>query len=426
VEGLTTYTYDQRNQLIGADHNDLSNPDERYVYDGNGNRISSHLHGENYQTGENNQLLSDGIYNYVYDDEGNLILRTEIITGNTRTFGWDYRNRLVSIVDENSSGVTQEVGYNYDVLGRRIAKTVDGDTTHFVYNGDDVLFEFSGSDTVPTMRYLHGPGVDQVLAQESASGNLDWLLGDHLGTIRDLVDSNGDLQNHLTYDSFGNAVNESNPEISSRYQFTGREYDKETAMYYYRARYYNALHGRFLSQDPIKFEAGDVNLYRYIHNDPLNATDPNGEYRVELHYRPVTGGRYHTDIVTYYNTTSGTVYNTYWTPRPGPDGTITFRQTSRFIPFNDNYDDSGFDRDRIEVVYDDGTDCYDVQLERAIVGEFVRLDNANIRYHPLLRNSNSAAATVLRNVQRSVPRQSFSVPDRTIVPTPAWDTQIEY
>jgi hypothetical protein len=83
-------------------------------------------------------------------------------------------------------------------------------------------------------------------------------------------------------------------------------------------------------------------------------------------------------------------------------------------------------RGPIEVVYDDGTDCYDAQLERAIVGEFVRLDNANIEYNRFRRNSNSAAATVLRNVQRSVPRQSFFVPDRTIVRTPAWGTQIEY
>jgi RHS repeat-associated protein len=82
--------------------------------------------------------------------------------------------------------------------------------------------------------------------------------------------------NHLTYDSFGNLVGQSNAAVDTRYRFTGREFDGETGLYYYRARYYDAQVGRFIGTDPIGFNGGDANLYRYVGNNTTNATDPNG------------------------------------------------------------------------------------------------------------------------------------------------------
>jgi RHS repeat-associated protein len=57
---------------------------------------------------------------------------------------------------------------------------------------------------------------------------------------------------------------------------TGREWDKETGLYYYRARYYDPMEGRFVSKDPISFAGGDVNLYGYVLNNPINYVDPKG------------------------------------------------------------------------------------------------------------------------------------------------------
>jgi RHS repeat-associated protein len=65
-------------------------------------------------------------------------------------------------------------------------------------------------------------------------------------------------------------------EVKQSYGFTGREWDKETGLYYYRARYYDPKGGRFISKDPIGFEGGDVNLYRYVGNDPVDWVDPSG------------------------------------------------------------------------------------------------------------------------------------------------------
>jgi RHS repeat-associated protein len=102
------------------------------------------------------------------------------------------------------------------------------------------------------------------------------MLADHQGSIRQIVDNTGNLLNQITYDSYGNITNQTNPSVTFRFGYTGREWDGETGQYYYRARYYDARVGRFLSTDPIGFTAGDANLYRYVGNSPTNATDPSG------------------------------------------------------------------------------------------------------------------------------------------------------
>jgi RHS repeat-associated protein len=94
-----------------------------------------------------------------------------------------------------------------------------------------------------------------VLAQEKA-GATSWMLTDHLGTVRDLVNNSGSVVNHFTYDSFGKVLTTSET-VDTRYKFTGREFDGETGLYYYRARYFDANVGRFIGQDPIGFSAGD-------------------------------------------------------------------------------------------------------------------------------------------------------------------------
>ena len=285
VDGTTDYGYNQRNELTSADHTDVNKPDETYAYDKNGNRVSSSLHGNDYVTEANNQLQADGVHTYEYDKEGNLTSQTETATGDVRTFEWDYLNRLVAVIDEDSAGVeVQRVEYVYDVMGRRIAKAVDADgagsaaaeTLHFIYDRDNVLLEFEGNDTAPSQRYLHGPRVDQILAQEDNAGETLWHLSDHLGTVRDLVDDTGAVVNHRTYDSYGNLVAQSDESFSSRYGFTGREFDQETGLHYYRARYYDAEIGSFISLDPINFSSGETNLYGYVRNRPTDMKDPLG------------------------------------------------------------------------------------------------------------------------------------------------------
>ena len=183
---------------------------------------------------------------------------------------------------------TKEVTYNYDAFDRRIGKHVDTDgngtidsSENYVYDGSDIVLVFDGSNNL-TNRVLHGPLVDQVFAiEDSSSNNVLWALTDNQGTVRDVVDYDSgtdttSVSNHIKYDAFGNITSESNSSIDFLYSYTGRIYDTDAELYYYRARWYDPLIGRFIGEDPLGFAAGDVNINRYVTNSPTNLTDPTG------------------------------------------------------------------------------------------------------------------------------------------------------
>jgi len=130
----------------------------------------------------------------------------------------------------------------------------------------------------PTLsqRNLFGPGADTILATQDGAGTIRWMLADHQGSVRDIVENGGAIVNHVTYDSYGNVVAQTNPSQSSRYLYTGREYDQEIDLYYYRSRFYDAQDGRFIGEDPIGFFGRDLNLYRYVEGDPVRFRDPSG------------------------------------------------------------------------------------------------------------------------------------------------------
>ncbi|NEZ56031.1 RHS repeat protein [Adonisia turfae] len=276
-DGTATYTYDDRDQLTGADYTAQDN--EAYSYDANGNRTNA-----GYQTGTNNQLTTDGVFNYEYDNEGNRIRRTRISDGTVTTYEWDHRQRLVAVSEGDGATVTQRVTYTYDAFDRRLSQSVDSDgdgpaaatTEHFIYDGDHIALVFDETGN-QTHRYLHGPNVDQILAEETADGAVHWALTDHQGSVRDVIDNSGNILNRIVYDSFGQVTSETNPDFDFRFGYTGRERDEATGLMYYRARYYDPAVGRFLSEDPLGFNAGDANLYRYVFNSPTNYTDPSGE-----------------------------------------------------------------------------------------------------------------------------------------------------
>ena len=277
-DGTSDYSYNGRDELTGSDHSYQA--DEGYSYDDTGNRTN-----EGYSTGDHNRLLSDGTYTYEYDNEGNRTKRVVIASGETTEYDWDYRNRLISVVTKNSSGaISKFVEYTYDLYDRRIAKSVDSDgdgaaaatEERYVYDGEHIALVFDGGGN-QLSRYLHGPQIDQVLAEETATGEVRWALSDQQGSVRDVIDSQGTVLNHLTYDSYGQVKSESSPELIFRFGYTGREWDEETGLYYYRARYFDPEPGTFVSTDPLGFGAGDSNIYRYVFNSPTNYTDPSGQ-----------------------------------------------------------------------------------------------------------------------------------------------------
>ena len=285
-DGTVDYTYDAAGQVTKADFDYMANPDETYTYDKNGNRTIT-----GYTTGDNNQLTADGTFTYLYDDEGNRTKRTRIssaqVADYTVEYKWDHRNRLTTITFKNNAGtVKKEIDYKYDAFDRRIAKLLDSDGNgtvdseeHYVYDGADIVLQYDDASSL-THRYLHGPAIDQVLADEDDLGDVLWPLADNQGTVRDLVDDNGDVQNHLTFDAFGKITSESDDTVDHLYAYTGREWDADAELYYYRARWYDPAVGRFVSEDPIGL-GPDANLSRYVGNSPSNATDLSGLHPID-------------------------------------------------------------------------------------------------------------------------------------------------
>jgi RHS repeat-associated protein len=210
------------------------------------------------------RVLNDGSYQYQYDNEGNLTWKQEIATGKVT----DYRNRLTKVVIGS-----QTIEYLYDAEDKRVGKKVNGVTTEkYVYDGADIALVVDGLGTI-VERYLYGDGTDNVFSRDQA-GAVVWSLADKQGSVVDLVNESGTVLNHFVYDSFGSRTGVTGAEF--RFGYTGRELDGETGLYYYRARYYDPKVGRFISEDPLGFGAGDTNLYRYVNNSPTNFTDPTG------------------------------------------------------------------------------------------------------------------------------------------------------
>ena len=179
--------------------------------------------------------------------------------------GWDFENRL-TLIDVDG----EEVTYAYDALGRRVSRTLDGRASRFSYDGEDVVLD--DDDNSGTTEYQNGPGIDDKLSLKTGSG-VKYFLQDHLGSTVGLADAAGTVAATQSYDAFGNGADAAFP---TRYQFTGREFDRFTGLQYSRARWYHPGIGRFISEDPIEFAGGDINLYGYVWNNPTMFTDPMG------------------------------------------------------------------------------------------------------------------------------------------------------
>jgi len=126
------------------------------------------------------------------------------------------------------------------------------------------------------MRYIWGDDPNQLFARVDSSGNVGWFLTDHLGSVRDIANASGQVIDHVNYDAFGNTLSETNPSAGGRIKFQGGEYDPETGLYRFGARYLNTTTGQWLTEDPLGFGGGDTNLKRFVGNGPTNGTDPSG------------------------------------------------------------------------------------------------------------------------------------------------------
>ena len=203
-----------------------------------------------------NQFNAFGSSTFQYDNNGNLT------SDGVNTYTWSARNQLVAI----NGAVT--ASFIYDAEGRRVSKSINGVTTQYLYDGQNVVQELQGGSPSANLLTI---GTDQYFMRTDSTGSYVFLT-DALGSTIALTDLTGAIQTTYTYDPFGN-VTIGGASNANPYQFTGRENDR-TGLYYYRARYYSPALQRFISPDPAETEPS----YVYAGNDPVMYGDPSGDY----------------------------------------------------------------------------------------------------------------------------------------------------
>ncbi len=267
TSGTSSYEYDLAGQLTNATASP-GHPAENYAYDPNGNRT-----GSGYVLAANNQVSNDGTFAYGYDGEGNMVSRTNNVNGSRAMFAYDHRNRLIQVQNYGADqALNQTVAFVYDALDRRVSKSVNGRVERYVYDGTRLWADLDSTNGIAS-RYLMSDITDDFIARYSVEQGLVWFYSDQLGTIHFTANSAGAILATNDYSSFGVPLGNAGRTNFGRIAFSGREYDAETGLYYFRARYYDPHQGRFISQDPLGFTLGESNPYRYIGNNPSSSRD---------------------------------------------------------------------------------------------------------------------------------------------------------
>lgn len=323
----TWFSYDQLNRPITIDHGDQYQffQHNHYQYDGLGRQVATWRDeqaskGERFYYSPTNQLTnvrynadqvwtgnpvnwdrwvdygytSDTLNRWYVNDNGNFGWvgangvnqytgvggQTPQYDGNLNLIGfagfsasYDAENRMYHATRNGNT-----VQFTYDGLGRCVRRTVNGNARLFTYDGWKPMLEWDGAGNFMHWN-MYGAGPDEILARNDGL----FYKQDHRGNVVALLGTSNNILEKYTYDAFGNPkITDAHGNVrtesayGNRFMFTGREYIKELGIYDYRNRMYHPDLGRFMQKDPIGFDAGDANLFRYCGNDPVNRTDPFG------------------------------------------------------------------------------------------------------------------------------------------------------
>jgi RHS repeat-associated protein len=196
--------------------------------------------------------------------KGRELIAAFFMSGAAASYAWDPLGRMLNAVQGQNT-----VSFAYDYLGRRIAKN----NAFYVYDGPNIVAQVDAAGAI-SQRFLHGAGTDEHLAVHQ-DGQWYYYHQDGLGSVMSLTDTAGSIAAAYSYSSFGNSTQDTGA-LDQPYRYTGREWDSETGLYFYRARYYDPTIGRFISEDPIGFKGSGTDFYAYVRNNPTNLIDSLG------------------------------------------------------------------------------------------------------------------------------------------------------
>jgi RHS repeat-associated protein len=279
----TVFAYDTRNRLTNLTNyapGDTVISSYDYTLDGVGNRTDVDLAEPlipgfepgtiNYTYNTGNILALTDTVSYTHDANGN---RTQKVAGAvTVDYTYDPLNRLTQVADN-----TQATQYIYNGLGQRVGKIEDGVQTNYLIDPNgilpQVLAEMDASNNLIAFYVYDGAGLVAKITPASAYYFYHY---DGLGNTVAITDSSGDIVNAYAYSPYG--LVGSQETIDNPFKYVGRfgVMAEGNGLYFMRARYYDPEVGRFINKDPIGYLGGDVNLYAYVKNNPVNLLDPWG------------------------------------------------------------------------------------------------------------------------------------------------------
>ncbi|MEM2933465.1 MAG: RHS repeat-associated core domain-containing protein [Methanocellales archaeon] len=287
---ITTYKYDSRYRLTNVS---LPGMEISYQYDAAGNRIkaarnnitidytynaANQLLTEKESNAENSSILSALLNlisgptrSYTYDKNGNLILKVE--NGNTTIYDYNHGNKIIKITHPDLS--TEE--FKYNSRGKRIYKKDSNGVTKYVYKGDNVLFELDEDHNIKA-RYTSSNIIDNILSK-NLGGKAQYLHYNGIGSVVKITDESGSPVGTFDYYPFGEIIGRTGEARNITISYTGREFEENSRLYYYRNRFYDPSTGRFTTMDPFPSDIQDTStLHRYVYarNNPIIYNDPLG------------------------------------------------------------------------------------------------------------------------------------------------------
>ncbi|RMG54728.1 MAG: hypothetical protein D6723_04435 [Acidobacteria bacterium] len=268
------YAYDSRYRLTRFARQ--GEPEDAWQLDGANNWVRRQ--GAAIQANNVNEMASlDGV-SQLHDDNGNLI------DDGAFRYQYDFANRLRRVVRKADNAVIAV--YRYDAHNRRTERIVSNtglfdDRVQYLYDGRRAIEERREGHT---QQYVYGRWIDEPLTLDQDVNN-DGIVDqtffyhqDGKTYVAALTDASGQIVEEVAYDAYGRPSLEMSS-VGNPYLFTGRRYDPEVGLYYYRARHYDPLRGRFLQRDPIGMWTDAINLgngYTFVGNDAINGLDPSG------------------------------------------------------------------------------------------------------------------------------------------------------
>jgi len=272
------YSYDAMSRLTEVSRNGLTV--EEYSYDCQGRRLET---DENYPSrtisdraatyndaeGGDDRLETSGDYAYAYDPDGFLAMRTDTVTLETTTYDYTRSGQLNSVTLHQGLPEQTLIEYVHNAAGQRVAKKVnDVITEKYLWAGITGLLAVYDGDNNLLMRF---EGAKMV-----KGGQTYYLITDQVGTVRAVVDASGAIVKEITYDSFGNVLDDTAPTFAIPLGFASGLHDRDTGLVHFGFRDYDPDSGTWTAKDPVLFASGDIYLYGYCLADAVNLADPSG------------------------------------------------------------------------------------------------------------------------------------------------------